>query len=426
MLRQAGYTQSFYLFCLLKAITYKSKDQLKKLSGKLANKYNENNRVSLITGGRPYFDHLIALISKAKATVYLQTYILAEDHTGRQVMESLTEATARGVDVFLMVDGYASQSLSKNFIRQLHEKGIKFKFFEPLFRSRQFYLGRRLHHKVCVVDVKYALVGGINIADHYNDLPGNPPWLDFALSVEGEVVQELLILCQKTWNGFQPLKKIPTLNHVPSFVIAEADRSKVRMRRNDWVRWKDEISLSYIELFRGAKSQVTVLSSYFLPGRVFRKAIKSARRRGVEITVIVAGISDVKIAKMAERFMYEWLLSQGIKIYEYNRTVLHGKLAICDDDWITLGSFNVNDISTYASVELNLDVKNPVFASELRQHLDQHVINHSTLITDSYRASRTNRLKRFVQWSAFAIIRTLIYFFTFYFKRIVKTDETKT
>ncbi|MEQ9413933.1 MAG: phospholipase D-like domain-containing protein, partial [Cyclobacteriaceae bacterium] len=110
-------------------------------------------------------------------------------------------------------------------------------------------------------------------------------------------------------------------------------------------------------------------------------------------------------------------------IYEYNKTILHGKLAICDDDWITLGSFNVNDISTYASVELNLDVKNPKFAQTLRHHLELSVISNSTPISDSYRTNRTNRLKRLVQWSAFATIRTLIYFFTFYFKRIVRTEE---
>jgi cardiolipin synthase len=389
------------------------------------NKYSKNNRVQLITGGRPYFDHLVELISKAENTLYLQTYIFAEDETGRFVAKALVEAVGRGVEVYLMVDGYASQSLSKDFVSKLRQQGIKFKFFEPLFRSRQFYLGRRLHHKVCVIDLRFALVGGINIADHYNDLPGDPPWLDFALSVEGEIVQELLILCQKTWNGFQSLKRVPPIKNLPSFTILEEEQCQVRMRRNDWVRWKDEISLSYMELFRGAKSQITILSSYFLPGRIFRRAIRNARNRGVEITVIVAGVSDVKIAKMAERFMYEWLLSNGIKIYEYNRTVLHGKLAICDDNWITLGSFNVNDISTYASVELNLDVKNPKFAHQLRHHLEQNVINHSTLISDSYRAKHTNVLKRFVQWSAFATIRTLIYFFTFYFKRVVRTEEKK-
>lgn len=396
-----------------------------KLPKNLFGKYSENNRVSLITGGRSYFDQLIALISGAEETVYLQTYIFAEDETGDAVVKALVDASQRGVQVFLMVDGYASQSLSKHFIHNLKVQGVKFKFFQPLFRSRKFYLGRRLHHKLCVIDLRYALVGGINIANHYNDIHGNPPWLDFALRVEGDIVQDLFVLCQKTWNGFQPMKRIPKIKNAPTFSIPEVAKSKVRMRRNDWVRRLDEISLSYLELFRGAKSRIIILSSYFLPGRIFRRALRNARNRGVEITVIVAGISDVKIAKMAERFMYEWLLSNGIKIYEYNRTVLHGKLAICDEDWITLGSFNVNDISTYASVELNLDVKNPAFARELKQHLENNVISHSTLITDSYMATHTHWLQRFIHWSAFATIRTLIYFFTFYFKRIVRTEVPK-
>lgn len=394
-----------------------------KLPENLFGKYSENNRVNLVTGGRPYFDQLTELISGAEKTVHLQTYIFAEDETGKSVAKALTDAAQRGVEVFLMVDGYASQGLSNDFIHSLKKQGVKFKFFQPLFRSRKFYLGRRLHHKLCVIDLRYALVGGINIANHYNDIQGRPPWLDFALGVEGDIVQDLFVLCQKTWNGFQPLKRIPKIKNVPTFSIPEANKSKVRMRRNDWVRRLDEISLSYIELFRSAESQITILSSYFLPGRIFRRAILNARRRGVAITVIVAGVSDVKMAKMAERFMYEWLLANRIKIYEYNRTVLHGKLAICDDSWITLGSFNVNDISTYASVELNLDVKDPVFALDLRRHLENNMINHSTLITDSYMATHSKWYQRFIHWSAFVAIRIIIYFFTFYFRRIVRTEN---
>ncbi|MEQ8423429.1 MAG: phospholipase D-like domain-containing protein, partial [Cyclobacteriaceae bacterium] len=266
--------------------------------------------------------------------------------------DALIRAAQRGVKVFLIVDGYASQGLDGDFILALKEKGIQFRYFEPLFRSRRFYLGRRLHHKVCVSDMRFALVGGVNVANHYNDLPESPAWLDFALHVEGEIVKELLVLCQKTWNGFRPLSKIPKMMDAPMFSFPENAKVKMRMRRNDWVRRKSQISSSYLEMLRNAKSEIYILSSYFLPGSIFRKALRQAAERGVKISVILAGTSDVKIAKLAERYMYEWLLSRGITIMEYNPTVLHGKLAICDGKWLTLGSFNVNDISTYASVEL--------------------------------------------------------------------------
>lgn len=393
------------------------------MKGKLLDEFSGNNEVTLVTGGKDYFNKLLQLIFNADKSLHLQTYIFADDETGHLVKNALTTAAQRGVAVFLMVDGYASQSLSKAFINELRQSGVKFKFFEPLFRSRRFYLGRRLHHKICVADQRFALVGGINVADHYNDMPGNPPWLDFALLVEGELVNELTILCQKTWNGFLPMKKVPEIKGVPEFSFPVKSKRLIRMRRNDWVRRKSQISQSYFQMFREAESHILILSSYFLPGKLFRKAIREARSRGVEITVIVAGISDVKMAKMAERYMYEWLLTNGIRIMEYNQTVLHGKLAICDDQWFTLGSYNVNDISTYVSVELNLDVYDENFTKELLQHLDQNVLSHSTLISPTYMASHTSWFNRMLQWSAFASIRVLFYFFTFYFKRIAKQNE---
>lgn len=384
--------------------------------------YSDNNCVTFVKGGKQYFDHLIHLIGCAKETLHLQTYILEEDETGHMVAIALIEAARRGVRVFLLVDGYASQGLSRRFISGLKEEGVNFKFFEPLFRSRRFYLGRRLHHKICVSDLRYALVGGINVANHYNDLPNSPAWLDFAFGIEGEVVGELFVLCQKTWNGFQPLKKVPPLRNRPVFAIRRGDKSAVRMRRNDWVRRKQEISRSYLEMFNNSRSHIILLSSYFLPGRIFRRALGRARERGVTVTVIVAGKSDVKISKYAERFMYEWMLVRGIKILEYNKTVLHGKLAICDDEWITLGSFNVNDISTYASVELNLDVKDATLVREIREEIESLLSNHVQVVDESYMASHTTWLTRFLQWSAFMSIRILFYFFTFYFKQEERTE----
>lgn len=388
----------------------------------LTGEYSLNNRVTLVRGGKPYFDHLVHLISSAEETVHLQTYIFAEDETGRIVLDALKQACRRGVKVFLMVDGYASQSLSKSIIKEIRQSGIKFKFFEPLFRSSRFYMGRRLHHKLCVADRRFAMVGGVNIANHYSDFD-KPAWLDFAIHVEGEVVQELFVLCQKTWNGFQPLLRAPKQRSVPFFQIPPDVRSKVRMRRNDWVRRKNQIASSYLEMFKTAQSDILILSSYFLPGSVFRKAIKNAIERGVKVTVILAGVSDIKMAKMAERYMYEWLLSKGITIYEYNQTILHGKLAICDNRWLTLGSFNVNDISTYASVELNLDVDDPRFAKDVYTYLNQNVIPSSVQVSTDYLAGNSSLWKRFLRWGSFSITRVLVFFFTFYFKQVKETES---
>ena len=152
------------------------------------------------------------MISSARHTLHLQTYIYDEDATGKAVADCLKQAASRGVKVYLMVDGYASQSLSSKFIRDLEDHQVYFRFFEPVFRSRYFYFGRRLHHKVLVVDSQVALVGGINISDKYNDLPGKPAWHDYALHVEGEIPQQLCVLCWKSWQGFPSDRKSTRLN----------------------------------------------------------------------------------------------------------------------------------------------------------------------------------------------------------------------
>ncbi|MCZ2460319.1 MAG: phospholipase D-like domain-containing protein, partial [Chitinophagales bacterium] len=143
--------------------------------------YTKNNKVQLIRGGKEYFDLLLKLIGMAKDTIHLQVYIFDDDETGKKVAEALKTAVQRKVQVYLMADGYASQVMSQKFIDELRAAGIHFRLFEPVFRSKYFYFGRRLHHKVFVVDTRYALVGGLNISDRYNDMPGQPAWLDFAL-----------------------------------------------------------------------------------------------------------------------------------------------------------------------------------------------------------------------------------------------------
>jgi cardiolipin synthase len=117
------------------------------------------------------------LINKATESIHLQTYIYDDDETGRQVADALIAAAKRNVSVYLLTDGYASQVMAKKFIHELKVSGVHFSFFEPLFRSKYFYFGRRLHQKVFVADTKFALVGGINITNRYNDMLVNPPGL---------------------------------------------------------------------------------------------------------------------------------------------------------------------------------------------------------------------------------------------------------
>lgn len=390
----------------------------KRVYPKNAGTYSIQNKVKVIYGGKEYFDLLLSMINAATESIHLQTYIYDDDATGLLVADALKAAAKREVEVHLLTDGYASQHLSKKFIDGLAEAGVHFRFFEPLLKSHHYYFGRRLHQKVFVADGKYAIVGGRNIADRYNDLPGSTAWLDFALYAAGEVATELCVLCWKTWNGF-PVKMdiTPCEKKQLVFSFSEYETTSIRVRRNDWVRRKNEISATYIEMLRQSQSHITILCSYFLPGKIIRRLLKHAAKRGVKITVITAGPSDVILAKNAERWLYDWLLRNNIKLYEYQPAILHAKVAVCDGEWLTIGSYNINNISAYASIELNLDVRNATLAASLDQTMETIIKKDCVAINSEGHIHTKNIFKQFIRWGSYQFIRIAFYVLTFYFKQ---------
>jgi cardiolipin synthase A/B len=380
--------------------------------------YSTCNKIKLVPGGKGYFNILLHLIGQATESIHLQTYIFDDDETGKEVADALKRAVKRNVAVYLLADGYASQRMEQRFIDDLRAAGIHFRFFEPFFKSRHFYFGRRMHHKVFVVDAKYAMVGGINVANHYNDIPNDRAWLDFALYAEGEIAKELCVLCWKTWNNFPAKMGItPCEERQLSFSFSEEEKTLVRMRRNDWVRRKNEITATYAEMLRNATAHITIMCSYFLPGRILRRLLSNAAKRGVTIKVVTAGQSDILLTKHAERWLYDWLLRNNIALFEYQPAILHAKVTTCDNEWCTVGSYNVNDISTYASIELNLDVHNTVFTTQLEDLIKDIIRNDCIAITHQKHIITKNVFNQFVRWFSYHFIRVVFYMFTFYFKK---------
>lgn len=390
------------------------------LSGKLlpvSSAYSTNNKVQLVKGGHDYFDLLNRLIELAQHTIHLQTYIFEEDETGLEVAAALMKAAQRGVQVYVLLDGYASQDLTDEFIQQLKKSGIHFRWFEPVFRSRYFYFGRRLHHKIVVTDALHSLIAGVNISNRYNDIKGTKAWLDWALHSEGEVSAELFNICVEFWNksGWSINRKL--LQPVETIRPTHTTECLIRIRRNDWVRRKNQISRSYLEMFRKAESHIIMMSSYFLPGKVFRRNMINAVKRGVTVKVIVAGPSDLTIVKHAERYLYRWMFKNKIELYEYKPSILHGKMSTCDGKFVTVGSYNINNISAYASVELNLDVQNNSFAEKVETVMEAIIKNDCERITEKEFEQHNSFIKRVWQQFCYGIIRIGFFLFTFYFKQ---------
>jgi cardiolipin synthase A/B len=394
----------------------------RKRTPKLLAGYTTHNKVRLVHGGADYFTTIAGLIGGAQSTIHLQTYIFDADETGQQVSAALLRAAARNVQVFILLDGYASQHLSKQMIAEWKAAGIQFRWFWPLLKSRKFYLGRRMHHKVIVVDAARGMAGGVNISDRYNDIGGQKAWLDRALLVEGESALLLHLVCRDMWTkaywspGALKKEKYPWLKpYVPK------EECMVRVRRNDWVQGKNQISRSYVQMFQHAQSRIIVLSSYFLPGKILRKYMVQAAQRGVVIKIVVGSISDVKISRLAEQYMYRWLFRNKMQVYEYQDTILHGKMATYDGVWMTDGSYNVNRISAYASVELNLDVRNNDFVAGVEAELEGIIRDHCVRIDPEEYFRRIGFFKRFLQRIAYESIRVLFFLFTFYFRQEKET-----
>lgn len=384
---------------------------------KNANKlYTAYNVVQLVRGGKEFFRLLEELIDNARHTVHLQTYIYDEDETGTRVAEALKRAAQRGVKVYLLLDGYASQGLSAKFIDELKAADVHFRWFEPLLKSRHFYFGRRLHHKVAVADACYSLVGGINVSNKYNDMEGQPAWLDWAVLSRGEVSLQLHRICIRVWNrsNWDPQKRnireTATHNELPK------EECLVRVRVNDWVRGRNQISRTYLEMMRNAKSSITIMSGYFLPGRTIRRYMAAAVRRGVKVKLIIAGRSDVMISKQAERYMYAWLFRHGIEVYEYKKNVLHGKISTYDGKFVTVGSYNLNNISAFASIELNLDIMNPDFAQKAQSSLQYIIDNDCEKVLEEEFEKKNHILLQFWQWICYQVIQISFFVFTFYFR----------
>jgi cardiolipin synthase A/B len=385
---------------------------------KIRNQYTTRNVVRLVRGGSEYFALLQQLITEAKYSIHMQFYIYDDDETGKSIADALISAVKRNVKVYFIADGYASQVLSRSFVSWIRDNGIYFKYFEPLFRSRRFYFGRRMHKKVAVIDGVRALVGGVNISNRYNDLPGNPAWMDFAAYVQGEAAIILFNHCNKMWKNSRIVPP-PLPGDTEAFLnnIPHAEYCSVRVRVNDWVRYRNQIWKSYFELFNNSRNTIFIMGSYFLPGWELLRRLGKAARRGVKIKIILAGRSDVAVAKNAERYLYAWLLRNHIEIFEYQPHVLHAKIAVADSHWVTVGSYNINNISAHASIELNLDIRNKLFARGVQRTLEEIIEGNCQEVTKETFVASEGIFKKFIQWASYIFIKMVLKLSTFYFRR---------
>ncbi|MEZ0472202.1 cardiolipin synthase ClsB [Luteimonas salinilitoris] len=332
--------------------------------------WRPGNRVELLENGEAFFPRAFAAIAEARHEILLETFILFEDKVGNELRQHVIDASRRGVKVEMTVDGYGSYDLSEDFLSGLTAAGVKFRIFDPhrtLFGMR-LNVFRRLHRKLLVVDGERAFVGGINYGcDHLEDA-GPLSKQDYALAIEGPVVADIRDFVSTAMhandNGHswsQPDVELPA-------AMPGDARALFLVRDNG--RNSTAIEHEYRAAIRAARREIVIANAYFFPGYGFMRELRDAARRGVRVALITQGEPDMPFAQLAARMLYPDLVAAGVAIYEYCRRPFHGKVALVDDDWSTVGSSNLDPLSLSFNLEANVFVRDRAFNQRLRQSLD--------------------------------------------------------
>jgi cardiolipin synthase A/B len=370
--------------------------------------------IDLVHSGEDYFFRVKNLIDKAQSEVHLQTYLLAYDKTGQEITNALIQAAERKVAVHVLLDSYGSGDIPTTIIAQLRQKGIQVRFFSPWHSKKLIYVGRRLHHKVIVVDGMHALVGGINISDKYRGSEAALPWLDYAVYIEDDTIGlALQQLCRNIY--FKTLSR--KRNRIQS-VFLEGSTTKVHILRNDWFRERNEIFNHYLKAIQSARGEIVIVASYFLPGKKLMTAIRKATRRNVSVKIVLSGVSDLPVVMRATQYLYGYFLQQGVELYEWKKSILHAKIAVVDNHWSTTGSFNLNDLSYYANIEMNASVDSIHFSQHVRHHL-QAILDGSERITMETLAYREDLKSKILNWVSYLLVRLALRLVIFFANRRV-------
>ncbi|MBW6501566.1 MAG: hypothetical protein K0B05_09255 [Bacteroidales bacterium] len=369
--------------------------------------YKSGHSIELLQSGESFFSANTELIEQARQYIHFQTYIIDEDATGLLVIDALIRAASRGVRVYLLLDAFGTEYLSGSLLKRIEESGILFRFFSPVFITKGLQLSLRLHHKVLLIDGEAAIIGGMNYADRYRGTQSLTRWLDFALLIKGPECVHINSILRRLWNKTFISKK-ERANEIVHTTRMYEENIRLRVLENNWYRNKIEILRTYRSAFRHARESMVIFASYFLPGRNERKLIRSASRRGVNIKIVLSAESDARMFKRATNFLYGFILSNNISIYEYLPSNLHAKVATVDGKWCTIGSYNLNHLSDYGSIELNVDVLDTLFVTRFEKLLNGIIKNDCRQITFEDYFRRRTWFSRMTDWFSYQMIRLLM------------------
>ncbi|MBV8975645.1 MAG: phosphatidylserine/phosphatidylglycerophosphate/cardiolipin synthase family protein [Sinobacteraceae bacterium] len=318
--------------------------------------WRTGNSFRLLDGGGEFFPDMLASIEAAQAYVLLEMYLVQSGMVATQFIAALTAAARRGVRVCAIFDAFGSLGLARADRRRLIDAGVQLRFFNPLELRKRLGNLLRDHRKLLLTDGCTAFVGGTGLTDEFASTGERPGWREVMVRIEGPVVADWQRAFARTWHRAGPPLELPALPPCPPRAGAAGRLSLSEARH------RSVLANGVLRRLDTVIQRAWIMSAYFVPARRVRAALGRAARRGVDVRLLVPGArTDHPWVRYASRRFYAPMLRSGVRIYEYQPAMLHGKMILCDD-WVSVGSSNLDRWSLRWNLEANQEVGDTRFA----------------------------------------------------------------
>ena len=327
---------------------------------------SEGNKVDILRNGVQIFPSMLAAIRAAKRTINLEFYIYWDGEIGRIFSEALAERCRAGVKVNVVLDAVGSASMSQSLITFMERNGIQVEWYHPLRWYTIGSLNHRTHRKLLIVDGQVGFSGGVGIADNWlGDADSREHWRETVVRVEGPVVTQMQFAFMDNWVKSRG-ELLTGLDYFPQ--LPPRGTCTTQVLKSSPAEGSSTVKLLYIISIVSAQHSIYINNAYFIPDADTLRALEGAIRRGVDVRVIVPGeFTDVPLVRQASRFYYTHLLRRGIRVFEYQPTMMHAKTMVVDGAWTTIGSSNFDDRSFRLNDEVNVNIYDESIATQMER-----------------------------------------------------------
>jgi cardiolipin synthase len=302
---------------------------------------------------------MLAAIEGASRYVLLEMYLMSSGVVAASFITALNAARARGVRVCMMLDGFGALGLRRADRRRLLDAGVELRFFNSLSACKGFANLLRDHRKLLLADGRVAFVGGVGLTDDFGPLAPRGPWRELMLQIEGPVVGDWQRAFARTWRRSGTQLGIAEPDICPPLPGGAPGRLSLSEARQ-----RSVLANGVLRRIDCACGRVWIMSAYFVPSRRFRRALRRAARRGVDVRLLLPGPrTDHPWVRQAARRFYGKLLRSGVAIWEYQPHMLHAKMILCDD-WVSVGSSNLDRWSFRWNLEANQEIASAQVADQ--------------------------------------------------------------